>query len=77
MNDWSNDTLQVGDLVRIYVGPPGYMRDCGIDSKGYGVVTSLDTPPRGSLQTYNVTVLTPGGLITTYRQCLEKLDNDL
>ena len=77
MNDWSNDTLQVGDLVRIYVGPPGYMRDCGIDSKGLGVVISLDTPPRGSLQTYDVTVLTPGGLITTYRQCLEKLDNGL
>lgn len=77
MNDWSNDNLAVGDLVIIHSSAPGYMRDM-IENKGMGLVTSLQTPPRGSLQTYNVQVLTSGGvLITTYRQYLEKVNDSL
>lgn len=70
MNDWSNDDLQVGDLVIVHGQPPGYMRDM-IESQGMGIVVSLSRPPRGSLQTYDVTVLTPKGTVLTYRQYLE------
>lgn len=74
MNDWSNDTLKVGDLVILHSAAPGYMRDL-LEDKGMGVVVELDTPPRGSLQTYDVTVLTPKGMVKTYRQHIERIDD--
>ena len=74
MNDWSNDNLQVGDLVILHGQPPGYMRSM-LEDSGLGVVVNLDTPPRGSLQTYDVTVLTPKGIINTYRQHIEKIND--
>jgi hypothetical protein len=72
MNDWSNDELQLGDLVIVHGQPPGYMRDM-LESQGMGIVISLSRPPQGSLQTYDVTVLTPKGRVDTYRQYLEML----
>ena len=74
MNDWSNDNLQVGDLVILHGQAPGYMRSM-LEDNGLGVVVNLDTPPRGSLQTYDVTVLTPKGIINTYRQHIEKIND--
>ena len=70
MNDWSNDGLQLGDLVIVHRQPPGYMRDM-MEYRCLGIVISLSRPPQGSLQTYNVTVLTPRGRVDTYRQYLE------
>jgi len=72
MNDWSNDNLQIGDLVILHGHPPGYMRSM-VEDKGMGVVMRLDTPPRGSLQIYNVTVFTSQGMVNTYRQYIEKV----
>lgn len=74
MNDWSNDTLQIGDLVILHSASAGYMRDM-LSDKGMGVVMRLDTPPLGSLQIYNVTVLTPQGMVNTFRQYIEKVIN--
>lgn len=76
MNDWSNDNLQIGDLVILHTQPPGYMRSM-VEDQGLGVVVELDTPPRGSLQTYDVIVLTPKGIVNTYRQHIEKVTNEL
>jgi hypothetical protein len=74
MGDWSNDDLQVGDLVILHNAAVGYMRDM-LEDKGMGVVVDLDTPPRGSLQTYNVKILTPKGIVNTYRQYIEKVQS--
>ena len=60
------------NLVKVHGVSPGYMRAL-VEDKGVGLVTSLYIPPRGSLDTFTVEVLTPTGIINTYRQYLEKI----
>lgn len=74
MNDWGNDNLKIGDLVILHATGPGYMRDL-VEDNGIGMVVRLETPPRGSLQTYDVEVLTSKGVVTTYRQHIEKIND--
>jgi len=68
VNDWSNDYLAPGDLVHVY-NRPFLVPQCGI-------VISLDTPPRGSLQVYDAQVLIEGTVVNVYRYDMYRITDD-
>lgn len=70
MNDWSNDSLKVGDLVE--VSEYGYMRD-EFPTK-CGLVLECERPPIGSLFVFNVKVLVGGREVSWPRNALRKLE---
>lgn len=67
MNDWSNDNLVPGDLVHVYNRPL---------SPRTGIVLSLNTPPRGSLQIYDAQVLIDGTTVNVYRHDMYRITCD-
>jgi hypothetical protein len=67
MNDWSNDTLAPGDLVHVYNRPV---------VPQWGIVISLDKPPRGSLQVYDAQVLIEGKVVNVYRHDMYRITDD-
>lgn len=67
MNDWSNDTLQPGDLVHVWNE---------VRSPLTGIVVSLNTPPKGSLQIYDAQVLIDGRIVNVYRQNMYRISSE-
>jgi hypothetical protein len=66
MNDWSNDTLKPGDLVHVW---------SQARSPVTGIVVSLNTPPKGSLQVYDAQVLIDGAVVNVYRQNMHRISS--
>jgi len=71
MNDWSNDNLQPGDLVRVRhaLGHQPY-------GMAVGLVVSLNKPPVGSLQIYDAQILIEGHVVSVPRHKLHKITDD-
>ena len=67
MNDWSNDNLAPGDLVHVYSLP---------QTPAIGIVISLNTPPKGSMQIYDAQVLVEGKIVNVYRQNMYRITDD-
>jgi hypothetical protein len=67
MNDWSNDNLAPGDLVHVYSLP---------QTSAVGIVVSLNTPPKGSMQIYDAQVLVEGRIVNVYRQNMYRITDD-
>ena len=73
VNDWSNDNLQVGDLVHVWPMPLSYNHP---QVALTGIVLSLNKPPRGSLQIYDAQVLIEGKVVNVYRQNIYRITDD-
>lgn len=69
MGDWSNDDLDVGDLVEIFT--VSTLRK--METPQLGFVLECHRPPRGSLQVYDVVIMTSDGPVSAPRNYLKKV----
>ena len=76
VNDWSNDNLQVGDLVHIWSSSNQLRVWSSEQSPTVGIVLSLNKPPRGSLQIYDAQILIEGTVVNVYRQNMYRITDD-
>ena len=69
MGDWSNDDLAPGDLVEIFT--VSTLRKMEIPQLGF--VVECHRPPPGTLQVYDVVIMTSAGMISAPRNYLKKV----
>jgi hypothetical protein len=76
VNDWSNDNLQVGDLVQVWSPGQGLLVYNRPEVAMTGIVLSLNKPPVGSLQIYDAQILIEGTVVNVYRQNMYRITDD-
>jgi len=67
--DWSNDDLHVGDLVELHT--VSTLRKMEMPQLGF--VLECNPPPKGTLQVYDVVIMTSEGPISAPRNYLKKV----